>query len=141
MPLHGKTGVAWGCAALSPEGVRDEVPETYAFHRLEQDHLAIHWNILQGDGGVVGEGYVEHVGGPGILIRFVNLTVRGIDAAGAVVSTVTGVPHRDTFQVGDQGLFRIAMLVTGRERSFRIRAEYWWEPFDEEEGSRSIFGR
>lgn len=129
--------ILWGCAALSPVTVRDPIPQDYAFHRLESDDMSVHWNIVQGEGGVVAEGYVEHVGGPGILIRYVNVTLKGLDTKGRVVSKATDVPHRDLFHVGDQGLFRIAMPVTGREKTFLVRADYWWEPFDD--NRRSIF--
>ncbi len=124
-------GVVCGCATGPPEGARIEVPEEYAFHRVESDNMSVHWNILQGDAEVVAEGYVEHVGDPGIMIRFVNLTLQGLDVDGRVISKATDVPHRDIFSnVGDQGLFRIAMPVTGRESSFVVRVRYWWEPFD-----------
>ncbi|MFQ5883042.1 MAG: hypothetical protein ACE5I9_11345 [Candidatus Methylomirabilales bacterium] len=109
-------GILCGCAALSPKGIADQAPEGYAYHRVENDELAIHWNILQ-------------------------LTFQALDAEGRVTSETAGAPHRDIFHVGDQGLFRIAMAVTGGERDFLVRADYWWEPFDDSdrEDRRSIF--
>lgn len=73
--------ILWGCAALSPVTVRDPIPQDYAFQRLESDDMSVHWNIVQGEGGVV---------------------------------------------------------VTGRENTFLVRADYWWQPFDD--NRRSIFG-
>ncbi|MFQ5881948.1 MAG: hypothetical protein ACE5I9_05690 [Candidatus Methylomirabilales bacterium] len=123
-------GVLCGCAAMDFEGFPLEVPEQYAHHRMESEDMAIYWNIIRQDGKVVAKGYVEHVNGPGNLIQWVTLILQGLDAEGRVVSEATSAPHRDIFMVGDQGLFRIAMPVTGQEQNFIVRARYWWEPFD-----------
>ncbi|MCZ6551272.1 MAG: hypothetical protein O6926_07725 [candidate division NC10 bacterium] len=128
-------GMLCGCAVFTSQGFPIAVPEQYAHHRMEDDDLAIYWNIVRQDGQVVAEGYVEHVDDPGITIKWVDLTLQGLDAEGRVVSEATGVPHRDMFMVGDQGFFRIPMPVTGRERDFMVRARYWWEPFDASGGN------
>ncbi len=120
-------GVLWGCVGLTSQGFPIEVPEDYAHHRMEDGYVAIYWNILRQDGQVVAEGYMENVDAPGDIIKWVVLTLQGLDAEGRVVSEATGVPHRDIVHWGDQVFFRIPMPVTGQERDFIVRVRYWWE--------------
>ncbi len=120
-------GVVCGCAGLTSQGFPIEVPEDYAHHRMEDDYVAIYWNILRQGGQVVAEGYVENVDAPGDIIKWVVLTLQGLDAEGRVVTETTSAPHRDIFHAGDQGFFRIPMPVTGQERDFIVRVRYWWD--------------
>ena len=119
--------VATACAALLTS-VPAQEPEGYAFHRMVDKDLAMHWNLTRQDAEVVAEGYIQHVGGV-YALRYVTVTLEGRDGSGKVVNNAQTTPSPNWLKdPGAQGLFRVVMPLKGPEAAFDMRADFLIDP-------------
>jgi len=119
--------VATACAALLTS-VPAQEPEGYAFHRMVDKDLAIHWNLTRQDAEVVAEGYIQHIGGV-YALRYVTVTLEGRDGSGKVVNDAQTTPSPNWLKdPGAQGLFRVVMPLKGPEAAFDMRADFLIDP-------------
>jgi len=116
-----------GCAALLTSPSAQE-PEGYAFHRMVDKDLAMHWNLTRQDAEVVAEGYIQHIGGV-YALRYVTVTLEGREAGGKVVNEAQTTPSPNWLKdPGAQGLFRVTMPLKGLEDAFDMRADFLIDP-------------
>jgi len=119
--------LATACAALLTSPSAQE-PEGYAFHRMVDKDLAIHWNLTRQDAEVVAEGYIQHIGGV-YALRYVTVTLEGREAGGKVVNEAQTTPSPNWLKdPGAQGLFRVTMPLKGLEAAFDMRADFLIDP-------------
>ena len=119
--------VATACAALLTS-VPAQEPEGYAFHRMVDKDLAMHWNLTRQDAEVVAEGYIQHIGGV-YALRYVTVTLECREAGGKVVNQAQTTPSPNWLKdPGAQGLFRVVMPLKGPEAAFDMRADFLIDP-------------
>ncbi|KRT70100.1 MAG: hypothetical protein XU15_C0006G0001, partial [candidate division NC10 bacterium CSP1-5] len=102
--------------------------EGYAFHRMVDKDLAMHWNLTRQGGQVVAEGYIQHIGGV-YALRYTTVTLEGREAGGKLVNEAQTTPSPNWLKdPGAQGLFRVVMPLKGPEAAFDMRADFLIDP-------------
>ncbi len=100
--------------------------------------IKLHWNYTRSDADTIAaEGYVEPYS-EGDGLRDVRLELVGLDDAGEVVNSASGMPADIVITPPvNQSPFSISMMLNGRETRFTIRGSYYYITDDKHGGPRT----
>lgn len=89
--------------------------------------IKLHWNYLRPDKDtIIAEGFVEPFD-PHNGINTVRLELVGLDEAGNVVNSASGMPADDVIVSPiDKSPFRITMKLNGKETDFTVKGYYYY---------------
>ena len=89
--------------------------------------IKVHWNYLRPDKDtIIADGFVEPFD-PHNGVHTVRLELVGLDEAGKVVNSASGMPADSNIaSPTDKSPFRITMKLSGKETDFTIKGNYYY---------------